>query len=171
MNDHAAVKGRGSGDRTLPLAAGMCACVLLFGCNSSKHPRLDPTSVNWVTYDNSSVGYRVPYPDVYTPSASDNGAYVAFRYHRYTPLLVRCVDEQEGKRRGLWFGSAPAEKIQLGGVGGKKYIYTHYDGPFGARMIAYVIPFKGRFLGLEFRTDTNLDPVQQVILRDFSITQ
>ena len=71
----------------------------------------------------------------------------------------------------MWFGHAPANEIELGGKKGFKYTYDHYDGPFYSRTIAYVIAYRGKYLGLEFRTDRDLDAIYQDILASFEFTQ
>ena len=40
----------------------------------------------------------------------------------------------------------------LDGRSGEKFVYNHYDGPFGMRTVSYVVPHGEKFLGLEFRT-------------------
>jgi hypothetical protein len=125
---------------------------------------LDPAKVTWIRYEDQGLGYAISYPHVYSPSASDDGAYVIFRYGRFSPLIIRWVDPQEGRQRGLWFSSKPIEEIEMGGVRGEKFVYTHWDGPFGARMITHVISCKGKYLGVELRSNGELDEVQREIL-------
>jgi hypothetical protein len=59
------------------------------------------------------------YPDVYAPSRLSQPC-VAFRSGRFTLLILRWVDEQEGRSAGLRFSTAPAEEISVGG-GGEKW--------------------------------------------------
>ena len=151
-------------------AALLLALLSLAGCSLSGPPHLDPATVQWASTEIPSLGVTVAYPAVYAPAAQD-GSYVPFRYRQFTPLIIRWVDESEGRKSGLWFTSTPRGAIELGGVPGQEYIYTHYDGPFGARMVAYVIPWRGRFLAVEIRTNGDLDPVQRQILARFSVTQ
>lgn len=61
--------------------------------------------------------------------------------------------------------------IELDGRPGKKYVYDHRDGPFRARTIAYVIPYRDKYLGLEFQTDRELYAVQLHILASFTLTR
>lgn len=141
--------------------------LLVAGCQGSP-PALDPSAVRWTSTTIASLGVTVAHPDVYTAAPRDP-SYTPFRSGRFMPLIVRWVDESEGRRSGLWFSSNPVADITLGGVPGRRYIYTHYDGPFGARMIAYVIPWRGRYLGVELRASGALDPVQEEILRRFTV--
>jgi hypothetical protein len=150
-------------------AVPLLMLLALAGCSLSGPPRLDPASVRWTSTALPSLGVIVSHPDIYSPAAVD-GAYVPFRYKRFTPLIIRWVDEAEGRKAGLWFSAASAGAVQLGGVAGQKYVYTHYDGFFGARMIAYVIPWRGKFLAVEIRTNGDLDPVQEQILAQFSVS-
>jgi hypothetical protein len=130
---------------------------------------LDINQVQWSTYTNSLLKYSLQYPNGYTVQQEANGASVMFKTGMFrTPMLVRYTSEAEGKQRGLWFGNQPTAPIELGGKKGYKYVYKHYDGPLGARMIAYVVEYQGQFLGLEFRSDGNdLDAVQKQIVQSF----
>jgi hypothetical protein len=145
-------------------------CVILGACGFRAPPSIDPDAVGWLTYTDTSLGISVPYPDIYRVESSDDGSYVAFRHRSFTPMIIRFVDEQDGRQRGLWFASKPAGESLLGGVPAQRYIYKHYDGPFGARMIAYVIPYKGKYLGMEFRSNGGLDRAQEKILAQVKIT-
>jgi hypothetical protein len=87
------------------------------------------------------------------------------------PILVRYSDEQEGRKRDIWFGHEAIEKITLAGHAGNKFIYTHHDGPFGARTVSYVVEHKGKFLGLEFRTPNDLNEIQQRVWASFKFTE
>jgi hypothetical protein len=160
----------GAAGRRHAIAAVMCV-LLLASCTASEPPALDPGSVRWVRFDNPVVGYSLSYPDVYAPSANGDGSYVIFRQGRFSPLIIRFVDEATGRKTGLWFASAPQGAVELGGIPGSRYVYTHYDGPFGARMIATVIPCRDRFLGVEIRTHGELDEVQKQILGSFTLTK
>jgi hypothetical protein len=75
------------------------ALLVLGGCQLSGPPSLDLASVHWASYESPSLGFALSYPDVYAPSASDD-SYVPFRYGRFTPLIIRFVDEPEGRKRG-----------------------------------------------------------------------
>jgi hypothetical protein len=139
---------------------------MLAGCQGP--PALDPSAVRWTATAIASLGVTVSHRDAYTPSPQ-GGSYIPFRYGRFMPLIVRWVDEAEGRRSGLWFASAPVAAITLGGIPGQEYVYTHYDGPLGARMIAYVIPWRGKYLALELRASGDLDAVQAEIVARFAV--
>jgi hypothetical protein len=147
--------------------AAVLLALALTGCQGSP-PALDPSTVRWTSTALASLGVTVFHPDVYTPTPRDD-SYTPFRHGRFMPLIVRWVDESEGRRSGLWFESSPVADITLAGIPGREYIYRHYDGPFGVRMIAYVIPWRGKYLGVELRANGNLDPVQEEIMARFSL--
>ena len=142
---------------------------LLIGCTEEKSLHsLNVDSLSWTEYTNREVRYSLRYPTVFTvdDDAADN---VFLRYSGAPPVVVRFIDEEEGRRRGTWFGHNPVEDIQLASRSGKKYVCDHWDGPFRARTIAYVIPYRDKYLGLEFRTDRELYPVQERILSSFTL--
>jgi len=57
------------------------------------------------------------------------------------------------------------KSIELAGKQGLKYVYNHYDAIFYMRTISYVVDYKDKYLGLEFRTDNQeLDEIQKKIL-------
>jgi hypothetical protein len=105
---------------------------------------------------------------VLTPSGAENGE-ILFRYGWSVTARVRFNDETEGKKTGAWFGNEPVEKIKLGGRDGEKFIYDHYDGPFAARTVSYVVEYRGKFLGLEFRTGGELNEIQRRMLSSFTL--
>lgn len=125
--------------------------------------------LTWVDYKNPVAAYRLQYPTVFGVDQEAGGT-VLFRYCG-VPALVRFTDEAEGRRRGLWFGNEPVADITLAGHAGKKYLYTHYDGPFGVCTVAYVIPYRDKFIGVEFRTAGELGDVQERMLASFTLNQ
>jgi hypothetical protein len=171
--------------RTEKLAALAAALVLVglivagavVSCARESTASLSAEEATWTTYTNAKLGYTLAYPDALAPY--ERGPEVLFRAPgplpfrtRFTgavPVLVRWEDEAEGRSRGAWFGSEPAGEITLGGVAGERYVYVHHDGPTSDPTVAYVIPFRGKFLALEFRTAGDLDPVQQRILESFRV--
>ena len=72
---------------------------------------------------------------------------------------------------GLWVKHQPVGDILLSGVQGKKYEYTHYDAVFGMPVQSYVIKYKGKQLGLEFRKSGDLGSVLEKIYQSFSLTE
>jgi len=142
---------------------------LVGGCRtkSTSLQNLKPDEVTWATYSSAKLQYTLGYPTVLKIQESGNGD-VLFRHGWGVPVLVRFTDETEGRKRGAWFGHEPIEKITLGGREGNKFIYEHWDGPFGARTVSYVVEHQGEFLGLEFRADGDLSEIQHRMLASFS---
>jgi len=136
-------------------------------CAAGSTRDLDPEALTWVDYTQSRAGYSLSLPTAMRPDES--GDSVLLRYRGGVPVLVRVTTAEDGKRRGAWFGHQPDGPITLDGQAGEKFTYLHWDGPFAARTISYVVPFGNRFLGLEFRTATDLDPVQERILASFRL--
>lgn len=130
-------------------------------------PRPDPAVVGWKTYANDTVGYTFEYPDVYTVTEYSDGAVVILRQERTPRVLVSFVTEGDGQRQGIWFAHEPDGEITLGGREGQHYLYTHYDGPFGDPTEAYVVPWRDRMLGLEFRRERPIDALDRRTLESF----
>lgn len=153
------------------------AALGLAGCYGGTTVTVGADEVGWRTYTNRKLGYSVSHPDALEPQ--EHGAEVLFRgagplglhlpFVGGVPALVRWEGEAEGRRRGAWFGTEPAGPITLDGVAGLKYVYVHHDGPSPAPTIAYVVPFRGKFLALEFRSDGDIDRVQQRMLDSFRL--
>ena len=62
-------------------------------------------------------------------------------------------------------GNKQVEQIETGGQERYRYVYDHYDAIASVHTISCVIEYKGKFLGLEFRTANNmLDDVQKKVL-------
>jgi len=141
------------------------------GCRESLDLHgLRAAQVNWAAYANSQLGYSLDYPVALSVKEFDGG--VLFRNGwDGVPILVRYTDEQEGKKRDIWFGHQPVEKITLAGREGSKYVYSHHDGPFSARTVSYVVEHKGKFLGLEFRAPAELSEIQQRVLASFKFSE
>ena len=157
------------------LAALMLLGTLLpgsFGCRMTSTFWEDENSRNLqlATYRNAILPYSLDYPSGLMPDDENNGT-VFFRSDRGVPLVVRYHDEAEGKRRGAWFEYEPVGETELAGRKGQKYIYDHWEGPFHTRTIAYVIAYRGKFLGLEFRTPGELTEIQKQIVESFMIAE
>jgi len=144
--------------------------IAIAGCQSPKTPleNLNVNELSWATYTDNKLNYSISYPTVLTPSGSENGE-VLFRYGWGVTARVRYTNETDGKKTGAWFGNKPFGKIKLGGYDGEKFIYEHYDGPFAAKTVSYVIEYRGKFLGLEFRSDGELNDIQKTMLNSFSV--
>ncbi len=149
----------------------LSALVAVSSCCSEKGAPVDalrPDQLQWVSFTHATIPYSLRYPELFKADEEKGGS-AFFRYNCEVPMLVRFHDEREGRSRGAWFGHEPVEDIQLSGRAGKKYIYEHQDGPFGARTVAYVVAYRDKYLGLEFRTPGALNEVQQRILDSFTI--
>ena len=142
----------------------LVALCMLVGCGLPT--KVDPSNIHWAEYTNPN-GYSLSYPAEYKPETNDGE--VIFRYYLNVPMLVRWTDEAGAQGHDLWFGHAPVMEMNLAGVNGKKYIYDHHDGPSSSRTVSYVIPFKGKFLALEFRTEGELDSAEKRVLDSFSV--
>lgn len=136
-------------------------------CQSPPPEPLTFTQVQWENYTSPALGYSLSIPRAYTLNEYADGYFTIFRHKGSPAVRVNFTNAAEGKKRGLWFDHEAAGEIELGGRKGVKYIYDHYDGPFSSRTIAYVIAYRGKYLGLEFRTDRDLDEVYEHILSSF----
>lgn len=150
--------------RTAAAAALALALTAALGC------RVDPIDLpapqTWHSYENAALGVAFDVPDFLEMKDHGSEAGIVFRYNGANAVLLRFVDEKEGKRRGLWFGHPDAGPISLGGRAGKLYKYVHGDGPIWDSTEAYVVPYRGRELGLEFRT-RNDAAVRERMLQSF----
>lgn len=130
------------------LAAALWLSLAVAGCRVE--PIELPAAQAWRSYENPALGVALDIPDFFTIEEYDQGA--MFRIHGANAVLLRFVDAAEAKHRGLWVGSPAAGPIHLGGRTGKRYVYRHGDGPVYSITEAYVVPHRGKELGLEFRT-------------------
>jgi len=126
--------------------------------------------VNWSTYTNSRLGYSVSYPAVLQLEEFGDGSVLFRNGMDGVPILVRFADEQEGKKRDLWFGHEPVEKINLAGRDGNKFIYSHHDGPFSTRTVSYVVAHQEKYLAVEFRASGELNEIQRRVLDSFKFS-
>jgi len=125
----------------LSLSAGM-------GCRMG--PIELPVASSWHEYRSATLGVALEIPDYF--EVREVGDNVLFRLHGANAVLLRFVDAELGRERGLWVGQRPSGQIELGGRGGELYRYPHGDGPVYSLTDAYVVPYRGKELGLEFRT-------------------
>lgn len=139
---------RGSSRSVDVLVALALLSTSLAGCRVE--PIELPPAKSWRTYESPALGVALEVPDFFAIKEYDHGA--LFRLHGANAVLLRFVDPAEAKRRGLWVGTPPAGPIQLGGRAGQRYVYPHGDGPVYSVTEAYVVPHRGKELGLEFRT-------------------
>lgn len=149
--------------RLLFLIAGLVA-----GCGAE--PPEPPVAFQWTFWANPDIGYSLDVPDVYKAEMEDGGRSVLFRWRGRVPVKIYLSGMADAEQRGLWVGHEPAAEILLGGQAGLRYDYDHCDGPFCSRMAAFVIPWKGEWLALEFRTGAVLNEVNQAILESFALS-
>jgi len=167
--------GRGQGTRSrvghtrMAMGAAFILAMGMTGCAPAALEWPDEVLGHaWAQYRNDAVGYSLSYPAACSVEEDDAGMTVRFRYHGAPIIAVTLASENEAARRGLWPDHLPVGVATLGGREGEKYVYNHYDGPFGLHTVSYVVPHDDRELGLEFRTDDD-DPslVQRQILSSF----
>lgn len=153
------------------LLAGVVLATVVAGCRQDAPSPPDEGSFAWTTYTNEAIGYKMSIPDVYQIDEKAEGRAVFFRWDGRVPVKVYLTDERNGRRKGLWPGKESSGEIELDGLSGHLYEYDHWDGPFGAAMRSYVVPHDGVELGLEFRSDGELHPVNQQILESFTLAE
>lgn len=152
--------------RTLASTAAVAAFTLaLLPALACRIEPIDlPPAESWHSYENVPLGVSFEVPDFF--AVKEDTAGTLFRIHGANAVLLRFVDDKEVKRRGLWIGSQPAGPITLGGRAGQRYIYKHGDGPVWSLTDAYVVPYRGKQLALEFRTRNDAE-VRQRMLQSF----
>ena len=139
------------------------------GCTTPDPIEPESGTFEWVTYENGAVGFALDIPRVYTADTQADGYAILFHADRAVPIKVYWPTEAEAEGHGLWFGHTPVAEIVLAGLDGRLYEYKHCDGPFCSPMKSYVVPLRGRFLALEFRSAGPLHGVNQQILNSFTI--
>lgn len=120
---------------------------LLFvaSCSAPKEPALNLDDVEWKIYRNRIIGFEFKFPSTFTYDVKDMGHNVFLKHKNVNTVLVRYSTEEEGKKRGLWFGYNAAEKVNTNGHEWSKYIYLHANGPLKTLTTAYVTPLNDRF--------------------------
>ena len=113
-------------------------------------PRVDASRTTWSHYSHQELGFSLDVPDAMKIEEGSEG--IVLSVEGVGLVFVSFISESEADDRGLWGGRDPAANTQLGGVAGKKYVYDHFDALAGVHTIAYVVPWRDRFLALEFRT-------------------
>ncbi|MGD8494565.1 MAG: hypothetical protein PVF05_00140 [Gemmatimonadales bacterium] len=150
-------------------AAHAAALLLAAACTSCAAPGPEAGTFGWESYTNHAAGFTMEVPDVYAPDEEGSGNAVLFRWKRGVPVKAYWTTAEEAAHRGLWFGESSVGPAKLGGVEGRRYEYRHCDGPFCSRMVSFVIPWRGRELGLEFRSDGPLNATNRRILESFEL--
>ena len=143
--------------------------LLIAGCRNEGHPNLSINEVEWKEYSNEKIGYSVSIPEVYTVQEWEDGRGVMFRLQGNQPMmLTRFSTAEEDEHSGIWYNHYPIKKIELAGLLGHFYDYYHFDGPSGIHTRSYVIPYKKKNLGVEFRT-FDIGPVEEKILSTLTL--
>jgi len=142
------------------LALGLALFVLL----PRELPRLDPATASWMTYEHEALGFSCELPREYRAETDEDG--VRFRFEGAPLVSISLTTRERAADRGLWGEHDPVGETELGGRPGALYRYEHYDGPFGMPVVSYVVPYRGRFLAVEFR-NTGLDAVDRRVLGSF----
>jgi hypothetical protein len=145
--------------------------IILFvaSCRKEGHPNLSISEVEWKEYSNEKIGYFVSIPEVYTVQEWEDGSGVMFRLNgNQLMMLIRLGTKAEDKHRGIWYNHEPIKQIELAGISGEYYDYYHFDGPSGIHTRSYVIPYKKKNLGVEFRT-FEIGPVEEKILSTLTL--
>ena len=143
--------------------------LLIAGCRNEGHPNLSINEVEWKEYSNEKIGYSVSIPKVYTVQEWEDGRGVMFRLQGNQPMmLIRFSTAEEDEHSGIWYNHDPIKKIELAGLPGHFYDYYHFDGPSGIHTRSYVIPYKKKNLGVEFRT-FDIGPVEEKILSTLTL--
>ena len=112
-----------------------------------------PAPAAWRSYQNAALGVAFDIPEYFVVQEDRGGT--LFRFQGGNAVLLRFVDEQDGRGRGLWIDEPPAGATTLGGRAGNRYLYRHHDGPVYSVTEAYVVPHRGKQLGLEFRSQND----------------
>jgi hypothetical protein len=130
--------------------AGIVGGILLVPYLEPRLPTADPAGIVWTSYADESLGFAFDVPEEYEVEPDERGA--VLRLGGSAIVHVAWVDDEEGRRRGLWSSHDPAGPIELGGRTGNKYEYNNYDALSGVRSHAWVVPHRGKSLGIELRT-------------------
>ncbi len=139
------------------------AVAWLLGTRCSAPPELPP-DFTWIRWSNAVAGYALEVPDAYAADVEEGGNAVYFRWGRTVPAKVYVTDLETARGWGLWPGHEPIADTVLAGLPAKMYGYVHCDGPFCSRIESFVAQRDGCWLAIEFRSEGDLDPVQQRIL-------
>lgn len=143
--------------------------LFIVGCKNEGHPNLSINEVLWKEYTNEKIGYSLLVPNSYITGEWWGGAGVMFRLDGNQPMmLIRYCSAEVDKNRGIWYGQEALKQIEIAGVTGQYYDYYHFDGPAGIHTRSFVIPYKNKDLGIEFRT-FEIGPVEEKILSSFTL--
>ena len=113
-------------------------------------PDPDDQSLNWRIYQNQPLGFQMEVPQEYHIEEIDDEVRMSFQ--DTTLVSISLLDFEAAQQRGLWASHHPDGEFVLGGISGHHYSYHHFDLLFGVHARAVVVPYRDRFLALEFRT-------------------
>ena len=122
----------------------------LVACRAEAPPAPDVSTVRWREYHADELGVTLRVPSTF--DVDERGPEVGFRSDGPIALRLVWVTEEEADDRGLWPGH-DGRRTSVAGRDGVLYDYDHRDLEQRSRTIAYVVPHRGRLLGIEFRTD------------------
>ncbi len=140
--------------------------LLLAACTSESPALLSPEQVTWVPYQSDTMGISLNVPKSWTVSEDDQDG-VIFRQEGYPVLVITLLDEERSESRGLWarYKDQATGSDTVSGQTAHRYAYVHQDVIFFMPTISWVIPWRGQFLELAFRTGNNEpEPLQRMIL-------
>ena len=146
------------------------AVAWLLGTCRSAPPEV-PQDFEWTTWSDTAAGYALDLPNVYVADVEDGGNAVFFRWSGTVPVKVYLTDGESAKGHGRWVDEEPTGSATLAGLPATRYDYTHCDGPFCSRIASFVVEREGRWLALEFRSEGELNPVNQRILSSFTLLE
>ena len=113
-------------------------------------PQIDANRTAWSRYTHEELGFSLDVPDAM--NAEQDSAGIVLSLDGSGLVFVSYISESEADDRGLWGGRESVGDTQLGGIAGRKYVYDHFDALAGVHTIAHVVPWRDKFLALEFRT-------------------
>ncbi len=143
--------------------------LILAGCKSTPPAWPRAADVRWSTYTRTDVGFSVAVPETFR--SEQNGDDTVFYASGFPIFRVLWVDEEAARRRGLWVVSQPVETVTVAGQPAQRYVYDHGDFVTYTPTIAYVLPWHGKQLGIEFRIDGDaLNDTAQHMLDSFRLT-
>ncbi len=151
------------------LLAAVILTLFLAGCKSAPPAWPALTGVHWATYTRDDVGFSIDYPDSFRPEQiGDDTVFYASGFPIFRVLLV---DDKAAKQRGLWVISQPIDMVTVAGQPAQRYAYDHGDFITYTPTIAYVMPWHGKQLGVEFRIDgDSLNETARHMLDSFRLT-
>ncbi len=135
---------------------------ILTGCRSTGPDAVDPDLADWAEYHHVGLALTLQYPSQYAVQEYGDAGEICFRMNGVPALWVHHLTEEQAGERGLWARHEPGGHGELDGLPATRYEYDHPDGLQVSRTISWVVPYRDRFLALEFR-EMNVDLQQRVL--------